>query len=142
MQLLDYISHTPPNSFFMGVLVAVIYWSSSLSPMSHFFFQTFHVNMLKHLFSASMAFSLFTFVVWTTFFMLFSHYFLIFKSHLHNYFFLLNINVLLVICWPHNSKGINDRLTQMPLICNLFHHFHNNEFIYINMFLDCALDYG
>ena len=63
-----------------------------------FFFQMFHVNMLQHLFWASMAFSLFTFIVWKTFFMLFSPYFLFFfKSHLHTYFFLLNIAVLLVV---------------------------------------------
>ena len=41
LQMFYYISHTPPYSFFMGVLADVLYWSSSLSPISHFSLKCF-----------------------------------------------------------------------------------------------------
>ena len=38
----------------------------------------------------------------------------------------------------HNLKGINDRLIHMLLVYSLIHNFHENGFISITMFLDCA----
>ena len=90
-----------------------------------------------------MAFSLFTFIVWKTFFfMLFNPYFFIFQIYLHIYLFLLNIYELLVIFQPHNLKGNNDRLIHVILSYKLFHHFHDNGCNSITMFLDCALNYA
>ena len=51
-----------------------------------FFIQMFHVNMLQYLFQLQ-----WFFIVWKAFFMLFSPYFLFFKSHLPYNFFLLNV---------------------------------------------------
>ena len=71
LQMFEYISHTPPYSFFMGVLAAVFYWSSSLSPMSHFSFKCFMstcCNIYFSLICTLMAFYFFTFIAWKTFF--------------------------------------------------------------------------
>ena len=68
LQIFDYISHTPPYSFFMRVFAAMFNWNSSLTHVP-FFFQMFRGNMLQHLFWDSIDFLLFTFIVWKTFFM-------------------------------------------------------------------------
>ena len=125
----------------MVVLAAVIYWSSSISPMSLFSFKFSCQHVATFLLSFNGLFIVHFHSV-EDFFVMFSHYFLIFKSHLHYYFFLLNIKVLLVIFHLIIFKGNIDRFIHMLLIYNLFHHFHENECISIYQVSWLCFNYG
>ena len=91
-----YVSHTPPYSFFMGVLAALFYWSLSLSPISYnslkfssqhvaTFILSFSGLFIVHFHSVEDIFSCF----WSLFPYFSNHIFI-------TIFFLLNSNELLV----------------------------------------------
>ena len=116
-----HITHTA-LIFFHGGSCSCILLKFIFTTYVTFFFQMFHINMLQHLFWASLAFSLFTFIVWKTFFMLFSNNFFIVQIYLHNSFSSQH-QCIASNCQPHNLKGINDRLIHMLLSYKLFHNF-------------------
>ena len=126
-----YHTHTALLFFFIWVLAAVFYWSSSLSPLTHFSFKCFMSTCGNIYFELQ----------WPShcFFMLFSPYFLIFQIT-SSFLFLPSQHQCNF--WPNDLKGIIDRLINMILIHNFFHHFHDNGCISILMFVDCPLNYA
>ena len=91
-------------------------WSTEvyLYHLCHIFLKGFIstcCNISFELIFTSLAFSLFTFIVWKTFF---QH-----QCIASNF-------------QPHNLKGIHDRLIHKLLIYNLFHNFHDNGCISSN----------
>ena len=92
-----------------------------------FFFQMLHVNMLQHLFWASVA---------TFNFMLFSHYFLIFQI---TSWLIIPSQHQCIGCnfRPHNVKSNNDMFIYMLLIHNFLIIFHDIGLISITIFFLC-----
>ena len=134
--MFDNMSHTRAYTFSWGFLQM---WSTEVHldyVMSHFSFKGFMSTSLQHVFWAYFHFTCLFIVHFHSmedvFFLLFSHYFLIFHITSSYLFLSYQHQCIAFNFQPHNLKGIHDRLIHMLQIYNLFNHFHDNGCISIN----------